>query len=582
MGLSASIAPGSPSLVGGTRKISLSAMLWPSIAAVLVFMVLLPLTWLVWISFQSDTTDQLTLGNYLDAFQSRTSLVAISNSLMLALGVATGATVAGTLLAWLITRTDMPFRGLVRALILASFVTPSFMGAIAWILLASPNAGWLNQIWVAVSGAEVPLFNIFSLGGAMFVMAIYAISYPFSLVAATLDQAPSEYENAARTLGAGLARITWSITLPLAAPAIISGFILSFLEAIASFGVAAFILIPARRPVITIELLSLFSEFPPRLGQAAAYGMPLLVITAVLLAIQRRLLARRSFTLITGKGGSFRRVALGVWRWPALALAMVPPVLAVLLPYAAMLLVSLSVAWGKGPFAPGNLSFQWYYKTFFDTVSARNSLGHSLIYCSVAATIAVTIATLIAYTRARRIIPGSALLGFLAMAPFIVPGIVLAIGFYAAYAHPPIKLVGTAWIMIMAYATQFLPIAYANGMSMFGTLSVDLENAGRILGASRITVLRVITAPLLRGALLSSWMLVFISSFRELSTVIFLFVGGTAVITTMIYDFSSSGYYESVCVLGIVMMLVVFSATLVVYGLFGAPLNRLQSSEVPS
>ncbi len=578
----ASIAFDSSSLVRGMRKISLSTMLWPLIAAVLAFMVLLPLAWLVWISFQSDTTDQLTLGNYLDAFRSRTSLVAILNSLLLALGVATGATIAGTLLAWLITRTDMPFRGLVRALILASFVTPSFMGAIAWILLASPNAGWLNQIWVAVSGAEVPLFDIFSLGGAMFVMAIYAISYPFSLVAATLDQAPSEYENAARTLGAGLARITWSITLPLAAPAIISGFILSFLEAIASFGVAAFILIPARRPVITIELLSLFSEFPPRLGQAAAYGIPLLAVTAVLLTIQRRLLARRSFTLITGKGGSFRRVALGVWRGPALALAMAPPILSVLLPYAAMLLVSLSVAWGKGPFAPGNLSFQWYYKVFFDTVSARNSLGHSLVYCSVAATIAVTIATLIAYTRARRIIPGSALLGFLAMAPFIVPGIVLAIGFYAAYAHLPIKLVGTPWIIIMAFATQFLPIAYANGMSMFGTLSVDLENAGRILGASRIAVLRVITAPLLRGALLSSWMLVFISSFRELSTVIFLFVGGTAVITTQIYDFSSSGYYESVCVLGIVMMLVVFSATLVVYGLFGAPLNRLQSSEVPS
>jgi iron(III) transport system permease protein len=578
----ASIASGSAGFASETRKISLSAMLWPLIAVVLAFMVLLPLAWLVWISFQSDTTDQLTLGNYLDAFQSKTSLIAILNSLLLALGVATGATIAGTLLAWLITRTDMPFRGLVRALILASFVTPSFMGAIAWILLASPNAGWLNQMWVAVSGAQVPLFNIFSLGGAMFVMAIYAISYPFSLVAATLDQAPSEYENAARTLGAGLGRITWSITLPLAAPAIISGFILSFLEAIASFGVAAFILIPARRPVITIELLSMFSEFPPRLGQAAAYGMPLLVVTAVLLVIQRRLLARRSFTLITGKGGSFRRVALGVWRWPALAIAMVPPILAVLLPYAAMLLVSLSVAWGKGPFAPGNLSFQWYYKTFFDTVSARNSLGHSLIYCSAAATIAVTIATLIAYTRARRIIPGSALLGFLAMAPFIVPGIVLAIGFYAAYAHPPLKLVGTPWIMIMAFATQFLPIAYANGLSMFGTLSVDLENAGRILGASRIAVLQRITAPLLRGALLSSWMLVFISSFRELSTAIFLFVGGTAVITTTIYDFSSSGYYESVCVLGIVMMLVVFSATLVVYGLFGAPLNRLQSSEVPS
>ncbi len=308
-------------------------MLWPLIAVILAFMVLLPLAWLVWISFQSDTTDQLTFGNYLDAFQSRTSLIAIRNSLLLALGVATGATRGGTVLAWLITRTDMPFRGLVRALILASFVTPSFMGAIAWILLASPNAGWLNQMWVAVSGADTPLFNIFSLGGAMFVMAIYAISYPFSLVAATLDQAPSEYENAARTLGAGLARITWSITLPLAAPAIISGFILSFLEAIASFGVAAFILIPARRPIITIELLSLFSEFPPRLGQAAAYGIPLLAVTAVLLTIQRRYaVGAQLYPLITGKRRLVLKRDLGRLALASGAHVLMPPILSVLLP----------------------------------------------------------------------------------------------------------------------------------------------------------------------------------------------------------------------------------------------------------
>ncbi len=164
------------------------------------------------------------------------------------------------------------------------------MGAIAWILLASPNAGWLNQMWIAATGSKQPLLNIFSLGGAMFVMAIYAISYPFTLVAATLDQAPSEYENAARTLGAGMLRITRSITLPLATPAIISGFILAFLDAIASFGVPAFVLIPARKPVMTIQLFSQFTEFPPRLGEAAAYGMPLLVVTAILLLIQRSLL----------------------------------------------------------------------------------------------------------------------------------------------------------------------------------------------------------------------------------------------------------------------------------------------------
>ncbi|MEJ1974945.1 MAG: ABC transporter permease subunit [Acetobacteraceae bacterium] len=292
------------------------------------------------------------------------------------------------------------------------------------------------------------------------------------------------------------------------------------------------------------------------------------------------MLRRRGFTLITGKGGSFRRAPLGAWRWPAFGVAMIVPLLSVLLPYGAMLLVSVSRAWGAGPFAHGNLSLHWYYSTFFEGSGSLPALLHSLVYCTAAATIAVAVATVIAYIRARRIIPGSVVLGFIAMAPFVVPGLVLAIGFYAAYAHPPLRLVGTPWILIIAFATQFLPIAYANGLSMIGALSTDLENAGRNLGASRLYVLRSITAPLLRAALLSSWLLVFISAFRELSTAIFLFVGSTAVITTTIFDYSSSGEYGSLCVLGIVMMLVVFVASLLVYQVFGIRPNRLQSTEI--
>jgi iron(III) transport system permease protein len=255
---------------------------------------------------------------------------------------------------------------------------------------------------------------------------------------------------------------------------------------------------------------------------------------------------------------------------------MIPPLLAVILPYSALLLVSLSRAWGKGPFAPGNLSLHWYQWAFFESTSTRSSLENSLIFCAVAATISVVVASLVAYTRARRIIPGTAVLGFLAMAPFVVPGIVLANGFYAAYTHPPIKLFGTAWIMIIAFATQFLPIAYANGLSMMGTLSVDLENAGRILGANRARVLWQITTPLLRGALLSSWLLVFISAFRELSTAIFLFVGSTAVITTTIFDHSDAGNYESVSALGIIMMVIIFAVVLITYRVFGLKPNRMQ------
>ncbi len=545
------------------------ATILPAAGVTLLVMVLLPLGWLLWISFVSDDDRTLTLQNYIEVFSSRASQRAIVNSLILAVSVASVSTVAGTILAWLTARTDMPMRGLIRVLILAGFATPSFLGALAWTILASPNAGWLNQAWRALGG-QGALVNVFTLGGAIFVMSIYAVSYPYSLVAAALEQAPAEYENAARTLGAPITRITWSITLPLALPAILSGFILAFLETVGSFGVPAFLLIPARVPVITIHLFSFFSSFPPSVGEAAAFGIPLLFVTALLLVIQRRLLGRASYTLITGKAGAPRRMSLGRWRWPAFAVAMVAPMLAVVLPYAAMTGVSLVDVWGKGLLAPGNLTLHWYYLALFRGDAASTALQHSLLYCSGAATIALVVATLVAYARARRLVPGSAALGFIALSPFVVPGVVLAIGFYAAYSHPPFRLIGTAWVLVVAFATQFLPIAYTNGVSMFGALNVDLENAGLILGASRLRVLWSINAPLLRGFLLSSWLLIFIASFRELSTAIFLYVGRTAVITTAIYDYSASGPYQPLFVLGIMMMLVVLIASAVMHRLFGA------------
>jgi len=231
-----------------------------------------------------------------------------------------------------VSRTDMPGRAVIRPLILAAFVTPSFLGANAWIFLAAPNSGMLNQLWRTLFHTERGLFDIYSLSGAIFVIALYSIPYTFSFVSATLELMSSELEDAATTLGSGTLRTTWQITLPLALPAILAGFLLSFLEAIELFGPPAFILIPARQQVMTTQLYLFFSQFPPQIEVAAAYAMPLLLVTILLLYAQRRILGRRRFVTVTGKGGARRRVSLGRWRTPLAVLAFVPPGLSVLLP----------------------------------------------------------------------------------------------------------------------------------------------------------------------------------------------------------------------------------------------------------
>ncbi len=535
--------------------------------AALAIMVVAPLGWLFYTSLQIPDTAQLSFANYVEAFTKSIYLGPIGNSMIVATCVATIAVAVGTPLAWLLARTDVPGRGALRALIVAAFVTPSFLGAQAWMLLAAPNSGWLNKIWVALTHAEHGPLNIYSLAGAIFVMSLYNIPYTFTFVFGALELMPAEMENAASILGARSLWRTLSITLPLALPAIIAGFIMSFLEALAEFGTPAFLLIPARQQVVTTQLY-LFFQFPQRIELAAAYAMPLILVTAVLLYLQRQLIGRRRFTMIGTKGERRRLTPLGRWRWAALGAALIPSFVAVFLPYTALLLTSLSRAWGLGP-VPGNLTFYWYRWALVDNATTQSAIVHSFTYGFAAATIALAIAVTIAFAVTRKLVPAGGLLTFICMAPFVVPGIILAIGFYSAYSHKPLLLYGTAWILIIAFATRFLPIAYSNMTSALQTLSVDLENAARTLGAGRVRSLFTVTVPLLRSALLSGWLLVFIPALRELSCAIFLFTPRTAVMTTVIFDFSDAGNFEAVATMGILIMAITLAIVGVSYRLLG-------------
>jgi len=544
-----------------------SRLLFALAVVVLAILVIVPLGWLLAISVQTADSGKLTFHNYLEAFTTSIYLRPILNSLGLAVCVATLAVIFGAPLAWLLARTNVPGRKIMRALVTAAFVTPSFIGAEAWIMLAAPNSGWLNRGFVALTHALHGPLNIFTFSGAVFVMALYNIPYTFTFVAGALELLPAELEDASSTLGASAWHTMTRVTLPLVAPAIIGGFIMSFLEALAEFGAPAFLLIPARIQVVTTQLY-LFFQFPVRTELAAAYAMPLLGITIGLLLLQRRILGRKKYTVVGGKGARTRLVELGSLRWPLFALAFSVPLCSVFLPYLTLLSTSLSRAWSNGPLG-SNFTLYWYGWAVLDNADTRAAIVHSLTYGALAATAATTIAFLIAYMVNRKLFPGVGLLSIVCMAPFVVPGIVLAIGIYAAYSHPPVALYGTAAILVIAFTTRFLPIAYSNLNTMIGAINPDLENAARTLGASRIRALWTVTGPLLRRGVLASWLLVFIPAIRELSSAIFLFTPRTATMTTQIFDFSDAGNYEAVATLAVVILAITLTIVSLAYRLLG-------------
>jgi len=458
-----------------------SLFLWLLVAAALLVLVVNPIARLLWVSLQGP--HGLTLANYVTAFSRWRYVEALVNSLIVGLAVGALCVVFGVPMAWAVSRTDMPGKGLVWAAILGTFIVPNYLGAVAWILLAGPNAGWLNRVWTSLTGAEAGPFNIYSMSGLVLVVAASSFPYMFVFTRSALDLISSEMEDAATTLGAGVWRTTWRVTLPLTLPAIMGAFIVAFLEAIAIFGAPALIALPGRFQVMTTMLWQFF-EFPPKVEVAAAYAMPLLAVTVLLFWLQQRIIARKGYIALTGKGGERRMVRLGRWRWVVLGYCLFVTALSFFLPMLVVLQAAFAKAWGRG-FSLDNLTLHNVRFVVIDQPLTRAATLHTFVYGGAAAVLALALALAIAYIVRRRLVPYARVLSYVAMAPFVIPGIVLAIGFYASYTAPPLVLYGTAWILILAFATRFLPIAYANSDAALRAINPEMEDAGVEVDACR-------------------------------------------------------------------------------------------------
>jgi len=535
-----------------------SMILWIAMIAILVFLILSPMVRLVISSFQEPETGRLTFSNYVEAYGRARHLQALWNTLVFGSGVAVLAVIFGVPLAWAISRTDMPAKGFIRLMVFGAFIIPPYLGAIGWILLAGPNAGWLNKVWMGLTGAESGLFNVYSMTGLIVVVAVTSFPYVFVFTSSALDLVSSEMEDAANILGAGTVRTTFRVTLPLVLPAIVGGLIISFLEAIALFGAPALIALPARFQVVSTQLWQFF-EYPVRVEQAAAYAMPLLLITIFMFWLQRSVLGRRGYTTVSGKGGERRIIKLGPWRFVMLGYALFVCALAVFLPMLVLTQAAFAKAWGRG-FSLDNLSLQNFHYILFEQTQAQNAIVNTFVYSGITAFAAIALSLAIAYVVTRKLVPWSNVLAFLCMAPFVIPGIVLAIGFYAAYAPPPLALYGTATILILAYTTRFLPIAYTSSAAGMRSINPEMEEAVRILGGGRLLAIRKVLAPLLKRNLAGAWILVFIPATRELSSAIFLVGPNTRVISVMLFDLSEEGNFEVLSALGMILLV----ATLII------------------
>lgn len=481
------------------------------------------------------------------------------NTLVVSLAASVMALVFGFLTAWILNRTEVPFRRtLEQAMAIPYYVTP-LLGALAWSLLGAPESGFINQLWRSL-GFSDPLIDITGPIGIAWVMALFEGSVAFVMTGAVMKSMDPSLEEASQVIGGGRLRTMLRVTLPLVAPGVVGAGIYVFAEMLGSFSAALVLGLPNRFYVITTAMYQMVSQYPPRIPLAAAMGTSLFIVMFAMLFLYRRLMARGSYVTVTGKAFRPRLMQVGRLRWPLFAICAFYVVCAVILPLLTLIYAALQKLAVALP-AATNFTLD-HFREALSLNAVREALVNSLLLGLLTATIGVFVTFLLAWIINRSRLPGRGALEYIVMFPQAVPRLVFAFGMMWAWLAAPFPIYGTFWILLIAYLTVFLPLGVRTISGVLVQLDKSLEECGQVCGASWAHRMRTITMPLLRPGLLAAWLLLFIASVRELGASILLQGPNSKVLTPAIVEafFASSSELTSAmaliqtAIVGIIML----------------------------
>lgn len=506
---------------------------------VLAILVLYPVAGLIGSSFFDDKG--FTLVNYTDLLSARFFKIMV-NTVTLGVGSAICATAAGTIFAWLCVCTDLPFRKIFTILHIAPYGLPTIAAALAWIFLLTPKAGLFNRFLMWLLGLETAPFNILSMPGMIWALSAHLYPWAFLLTSGAFETMDRSLEDAARMSGASEFKTFRKITLPLVTPSIAAAFMLIFTISIEQFSIGGTIGVLARIPILPVEIYKSIAVYPQEWGFATTLSVVLLCITSLLIYGQNKMLSGRSFVTVTGRE-TMDRIRLGKWRWPAVAASSLFVSVAVVLPYVGMILVSLSPSLGSD-LTLHNFTFKHYIYIFTEHPFVFRAIGNSLFLAFAAATLLAIFTLAVAVVVKRTQIPGRGLLGYTTRWPVAIPGSVIAVSLLYTYIRPPIQLVGTIWILLLAYLIRNLPYAYSAAYAGLSRIDPGLEEAARIHSTpARRTFFRIIV-PLTIPSVMAGWVIAFINSLRELPASLLLFSPGNETISVAIYEMFEEGAFQ--------------------------------------
>jgi iron(III) transport system permease protein len=478
----------------------------------------------------------------------------VANTLLLAVGATIGALLIGGGLA-LAMAPGVPGGAMLERLVVMPLYLTPLLTAIGWSWLGSPHSGLINLLLRDTLGLPITI-NVVSPGGVVLVTSLAAAPLPFLLISDALRGIDASLLEAARVHGAAPTFALRRVTLPLLLPAGLAAALLVMVQALGTFSVPAVLGLPAGFAVATTEIYQLLDNYPPRIGDATAWGMLLLGIAALLLIAQSALLGRRSFATVTGK--AFRRSTQKP-RAPALraGFAWLYVALATVLPIAALLWAA-SIAFATADLRLMRFTPQHFAYVLFAYPKTWIAVGNSVLLGALTATLVCAIGVAVAWVVLRGRVRGRGALDALSMVPLSMPAMVFALGLLWVYVAVPLPIYGTLGILLIAYTTHYLPFGVRAAGAALRQLHPELDEAARVSGATWLHAMRRVTLPLLRPTVIAAWALLFVMAMQEVSSSILLYSSRSVVLSVAVFDLWENGNPSDVAALGFVQLAVGF------------------------
>ena len=548
-----------------SRRFSLDFK-WILILAIVAFMLVFQVFPLLYMLYRAFFTDGgFSLAAFGRIYTYNLNWTALKNTLI----SATFAMIFGTLLAfplaWLVGRTNLYFKKFFRSLFVMTYMVPPYLGAMAWLRLLNPKVGNLNVFLRDLLGLAENPFNIYTLGGLIWVLTSFYYPYAFITISRAMEKMDPSLEEASKISGASPLKTLWTVTLPMMTPSIVAGALLVFVSAASCYGIPSIVGTPGNIHTVTTRIVNYVSIGNAEgLTDATCMAVFLMLMAVIILYTSEFITGRKQYITVSGKSTRPNIVDLGRWRIPITALVILFAFIVIILPFATVALTSITQNLGKAVTAPGNFTLKHWEKVF-TRADILMSMRNSLFYGAVAATAGILISCAMAYLLTRTRSKGRHIPDFLITLGSGSPSVVIALGLIMTMnGRFGISIYNTPYIMVIAYLIKYQMMGMRTVVSAMSQIHISLEESSQISGASWLRTMKNITLPLIGPSIAAGWFLIFIPSFYELSMSALLYASSTKVIGVQLHEYwtFTSQQQASAMAFGILMVVVLLNVVL--------------------